>query len=469
MNPRLASIIAAASALLTASAAHAQVIGCACDGDYEVGDRVVALVDNPNSAPGLPAGSLGTIVCGIDTAGPIELVVRWDGWTNGSSVNADFCDCPAPIAGANGDWFVLCAEIEPFVPVRNITQGTEHQTIGDGIAASVAGDVLELGPYTFYEHDIWLDNRDITIRGQGPGVTIIDGGGVFGPMFLIRFGDESVFEGLTIRNGFATFGAVQVMGDHTSVTFRDCDFVSHTAESTNGPLYVEFAAATLIRCRFDDNIGTVPGGDVIVFDGGLTAVNCVFGDGGGSASIIVISDYAPCVGTLVNCTFAKPTGDHHLRSFGTENTIELVGCVFGAGPSQGAFLATDGALITASRSVFPGAGGDNIDGAPTFVDAPNGDYRLAPGSLGIDAADYDAYAAIGGGPVDLAGAFRYLDDPGVFNTGVGATTQLDCGAFEFQGESAAPTGCPGDINGDGYTDLTDFGIFASDFGCTPAP
>lgn len=55
-------------------------------------------------------------------------------------------------------------------------------------------------------------------------------------------------------------------------------------------------------------------------------------------------------------------------------------------------VSNTGTLV-ANRCLYAGASGNNINGVPTFEDAGAGDYRLAPGSLGIDAADHDEYVA----------------------------------------------------------------------------
>ncbi|MEM1165509.1 MAG: hypothetical protein AAGI30_04385 [Planctomycetota bacterium] len=41
----------------------------------------------------------------------------------------------------------------------------------------------------------------------------------------------------------------------------------------------------------------------------------------------------------------------------------------------------------------------------------------------------------GGGLHDLSGDFRFQDDAGTPNTGIGKATLLDAGAYEFQGMS----------------------------------
>jgi len=108
----------------------------------------------------------------------------------------------------------------------------------------------------------------------------------------------------------------------------------------------------------------------------------------------------------------------------------------------------------------PGTG--NIDAPPLFADAAVGDYRLAGGSPGIDAADNDALP--NDVLTDLDGAPRYADDPGTLDTGSGAAPLIDMGAFEFQGVS-----CPADLDGDGTVGIEDLATLLSNYGIPGGP
>ncbi len=95
--------------------------GGGCDDSYQSDDRVMLLVDDPAGAGGqmalgLPAGSLGTVVCcnGDDPLFPI--LVSWDGWENGGKVDTAPCD---PLAASYPDsslrW-MACDQIAPAKP-----------------------------------------------------------------------------------------------------------------------------------------------------------------------------------------------------------------------------------------------------------------------------------------------------------------------------------------------------------------
>jgi hypothetical protein len=74
--------------------------------------------------------------------------------------------------------------------------------------------------------------------------------------------------------------------------------------------------------------------------------------------------------------------------------------------------------------------GGNIDADPLFVDAGNGDLHLQRTSPAIDAGNY--YSVIVGVTTDRDGNPRFVDIPGVTDTGIGLPPIVDMGAYEVQ-------------------------------------
>ena len=94
-----------------------------------------------------------------------------------------------------------------------------------------------------------------------------------------------------------------------------------------------------------------------------------------------------------------------------------------AAPIGGSFASLAGSEVSHSNVLFgwTGTGTDNLDTAPTFVDASAGDYRLAPTSPLIDAGD-PGFTSAG---TDVAGNGRLLDGD------LDRSARVDIGAHEF--------------------------------------
>ena len=398
----------------------------------------------------------GCDVCpGFDDNGP-------DSDGDGVPNDCDVCDGGDDSIDTDGDSIPDDCDTCPSSPnVWNVTQDTYHTTIQAAIDASAAGDVIELGACTLNENSIEFPNGvDLNIRGQGPDATIIDGGGIVGSILRIQSSGAITIEGLTLRNGVANAangGGAAFIAFDSDVTFRNCRFEGNDSGGfLFGAVALQSSTVVFQECTFRNNTTRLDGSATAVgaLDSHASFVNCLFeGDTNGNAVVYYQTGNQPSTGSIVNCTFADYTGPWFVGAGLNATTVEIINSAFDT--SAGAVLAFSGATASTSRCLYSGATGDNIDGAPTFVDAANGDYRLAAGSLGIDAADYDAYTAAGGGSTDLNGDGRTFDDPATSDTGVGALTFLDMGAFEFQ-----DCGPDGDFDCDGDVDLSDFSQFS---------
>ena len=107
------SIILGFSLSLLPGAVLAENLTCACNSYFQVGDIVVAKGDNPNLAENLPAGSVGTVLCGISGYYD-KVLVEWRDWTDGHSGLVGSCDCGSPAEEGSSRWTVKCDEIEVF-------------------------------------------------------------------------------------------------------------------------------------------------------------------------------------------------------------------------------------------------------------------------------------------------------------------------------------------------------------------
>ena len=380
----------------------------------------------------------------------------------GTGVGGALSALPEGEADSDGDGVPDCLDNCPNDPnVINTSTGEVFPTIAAAISAASSGDTLEIGPCIFFERGL-VQSKTITIRGAGTNLTVIDGAGVPGSIFNINGGAVVTIERVRISNGVAqgnnAGGALFAGGSR--VTFRDCVLSGHdSGGGIVGAVYSQNTQLTFERCVFTDNVSTREGTAVphaFLIGGSLKAVDCLFAGGvavgPGPGRGILYQDNSPAAVDvrLVNCTFAGlENATHHLR---VDNgaAVEVVGCVF---DSTAAVLSYGGTRLTSIANVFVGATGDNIDAEPIFVDAANGDFRLAAGSPGIDFADATAYLDAGGGLFDLAGGARFNNDAGLPDTGSGPFLFLDAGAFEFQDNTPNPIDA--DFNNDGNVDNVD--------------
>jgi hypothetical protein len=86
-------------------------VPCTCSGSYYTGDRVQAVVNNPQGASGILAGHHGSVICG-STLYPGWILIAWDGWGSGHAGNG-LCDCPYDVLPTASGWWVYCTDIVP--------------------------------------------------------------------------------------------------------------------------------------------------------------------------------------------------------------------------------------------------------------------------------------------------------------------------------------------------------------------
>lgn len=348
------------------------------------------------------------------------------------------------------------------VSIENLTTGVSYCSLPDAIDAANNGEIIQLGDGAFPASGMSIENKSIEIRGYGMDETTIDAGGDW--CVLVR-GSGSTFtmSGLTIANAVTDDrgGAVQVWDDVLTI-FSGVRFLNNTATiGSAGALYRSGSVSNpdllmvVQGCEFIGNRGGEEGGAMYFGSsaGRNVIVNTLFSDNtGGTGAAAINIEGSGFTTSILNCTFVghplSGDGDPTLiRTDHDLNVTDIVNCVF-AGNDANVLLASRQGEMSIAYSLLQAdmaldnvpASGGMVYGAPTFEDADAGDYRLAAGSLGIDAADFGAYLDTWNMSEDLAGNTRHHDDPGVTDTGVGPFTYLDMGAYEFQGASP-PTPC----------------------------
>lgn len=119
-----------------------------CDEEYQPGDRVVLLVDNPTGPDGRAAANLyaemeGTVICCNAEDPQFPIYVSWDNWTYGSDQDAP---CPNPIMNhpEGSGRSMACVQI---APARTEPPIDPPDDITIGLGTNALGLVL-VGPST---------------------------------------------------------------------------------------------------------------------------------------------------------------------------------------------------------------------------------------------------------------------------------------------------------------------------------
>jgi cysteine-rich repeat protein len=235
------------------------------------------------------------------------------------------------------------------------------------------------------------------------------GGAVFHEKGLLviedcRFTDNQADNGGAMAGGLAGYGRLQI---------RRSTFLRNQATANGGALFLDDFDWTLESCLLAGNSASQGGG-------------ALFGE------------HSPGAATIWNTTVVQnqPDGIHYSnygQAFAVRNSILDPGALqCESHPLSSCFDVT--------YSISPDlAGTGNLAGPPLFVNAAQDDFRLLPGSPGIDAALGDGAPAL-----DLRGVPR-TDHAATPNTGAGTPPHVDMGAHEL-GE-ACGNGLDDDLDG----------------------
>ncbi len=328
-------------------------------------------------------------------------------------------------------------------------------------------------------------------------------------LYCVGTATSGTVDGCTIKGGYANSsasnqdkgGAVLILSG-SSPTFRDCRFERNRCTFGGGVGYVNASSPTFERCTFADNVGGGYGGG---FDMSTSvnatfnncqflrnsasragaveaynatqfkATNCLFlgniCSGSGTNAGGAIWSGVSSTTTLKNCTIVAnrctggTTGGGFLNAGGTSSVSNCI--VWGntgssSSPTNNQITNSGGSTVATYSTVqlgYTGSGNTAVD--PLFMDAANSDYRLQDMSPSIDAGANSGAGT--GNTMDLDGNPRFVDNPGVVDTGIGSAPIVDRGAFESQ-LAAAP--CTGDSNADGLVDAVDLANVLAAWGAT---
>ena len=311
------------------------------------------------------------------------------------------------------------------------------------------------------------DNSYHVVRGAGTNASaVFDGftvsGGNANGAGNDNRGGGMIFGGgsaSTMRNSLftgnrCTFGGGAGYINNASPSFTDCSFVNNIGGSFGGAFDIATAGAVIFdRCLFQGNRASRAGALEIFSTTGVKVINSVFLDntatGGSGGGAIWMGSGGNT--QVRNCTVVGNSATSQavggLRVSGGNPTI--ANCIFWANTGSGGAMGSANQVAGTANvtySIVTGgfAGTGNLGADPSFQDLGAGNFALTLASPAIDAGDNSMVPA--GITLDHVRNPRFVDEPGVVDTGAGSAPITDIGAFEFQ--ASATTGfCFGDGSG----------------------
>ncbi len=223
----------------------------------------------------------------------------------------------------------------------------EFETIQAAVDAAVDGDSVLIAAGT-YNESVSLKGKTLSLIGEGPDVTILDGTGLVTTIlaFPAGSGRGTTVKGLSVRNADMTYpqGAVRILKSRAD--FLNCNFSNNIARPAGGALMVDaWSDISLTNCAFTSNTTKAhsfsASGGAIYFEVAAPPIsstpavltNCTFvgnsaiAQSGGGGAV-----YSKRMLKCINCTFHDnhTTGGSALTGGAIQATrdLELIGCTF---------------------------------------------------------------------------------------------------------------------------------------------
>ena len=347
----------------------------------------------------------------------------------------------------------------------------DFPTIQAGINAAQDGDevVVADGIYTGPgNRNVLFAGKAITLRSEnGPTNCIIDCESLGrGFIFYELSTPATVVDGFTITNGLGHPGGAIYAYYFSSPTIKNCIITGNIGDAGGGGgFYCAMCFSTISNTIITGNTANGNGGGIYSEGGDLTIINSLISDntaslnGGG-----MYSDWGST--TIINSIFAENSAANLAGGgyFAGKSNPSITNSIFWGNGSEQLYSDIYNTLAVSHSNIqgaWPGDG--NINQNPMFVNPAIGDYYLSFDSPCIDAGNNAAVPI--GTVTDLAGNFRFVDDPNTIDTGLGKPPLVDIGALEFQ----VTEQCPWDLDGNKSVGTSDLLILFAAWGPVPTP
>ena len=197
--------------------------------------------------------------------------------------------------------------LNPFIPDGQAEVPGQLARIDVALLRAPPKATLTLGAGTFLGPVASL-GRAITVQGQGPGLTVLDGAGL-GPVLTFNHheGPGTLFRRLTLTGGEARNGGGLYVED-ASPTLEDVEIAGNLASSGGGGAYLRGGAPVLRRVSLVGNEAIGSGGGMLLSAGAMTAFDLTAeGNRAARGGGIATSDEGDH--TLVRPTLSANTSD----------------------------------------------------------------------------------------------------------------------------------------------------------------